>query len=148
MMRNKLFIQIVLPVLLVSCSNPYKEVAQRKEIPRLEEKLAQQDKTNDSSSYVKVLDAIQTKCSESNRTSIAMMALNMGSMEKQYSNKSTSNLDSLKLLYFEANSFADTSNAERVNCLDVLTYWKQQHNQILKEENENTKQEEVMNLGK
>jgi hypothetical protein len=147
-MGNKLFIQMILSVLLLSCSNSYKEVAQIKEIPKLEEKLAQQDQTNDSSSYVKVLDAIQTKCSESNRTSIAMMALNMGSMEKQSSNKSLSNLDSLKLLYFEASTFVDTSNAERVNCLDVLTYWKQQHKQILQEENENRKQEEVMNIGK
>jgi hypothetical protein len=147
-MGNKLFIQMILSVLLLSCSNSYKEVAQIKEIPKLEEKLAQQDKINDSSSYVKVLDAIQTKCSESNRTSVAMMALTMGSMEKQSSNKSISNLDSLKLLYFEANTFADASNAERVNCLDVLTYWKQQHKQILQEEDENRKQEEVMNIGK
>jgi hypothetical protein len=148
LIRNKLFVVVFLQILLLSCSNHYKKVEQIEEIPKLEEKLAQLDKSNDKTPYVKVLDPIQTKCSENNRTSIAGMARNMGTMEEQSTNKSVSNLDSLKLLYFESNTFAQDSNTGRVSCLDVLTYWKQQHKQILHEEAKERKQEEIMNIGK
>lgn len=147
-MRTKVFILIALPVLLISCSSPYSKVQQIKEIPNLEEKLAQIDKSNDSSPYIKVLDAIQETCYERNRTALAGMARSMGKMEEQATNRPLSNLDSLKLLYSESNSFAEASNAKQINCLDVLSYWRKQHKQMMQEEANDTKQEEIMNLGK
>jgi hypothetical protein len=99
------------------------------------------DRNNDVSSYVKILDAIQKKCQERNRTAVSVMAINMGKIEKQATNRSVSNLESLKLLYFEADSFANASEAKHVYCLDVVSHWKQQNQQIAQQEAEDKKQE-------
>lgn len=119
-------------------------------MPDLEQKLANKDGRADAQPYFQVLDAIQGKCYERNRTALALMAHSMSKTDKAATrnNEPINYLDALKLLYSEAASYADASDSKQVACIEVLTHWNQQHKEMAQEDAESQEYDNVMNAGK
>jgi hypothetical protein len=146
-MKIKILAILFLHTLLTGCFNPYNKVEQVEQVTDLEKKLAQIDGSPDASPYFKVLDAIQGKCYEQNRTALAAMARTIAKIEEEEIGQKLSHLDSLKLLYSEAATYTDSSDIKKINCLDIVTMWKKQQKEMAQEEAEMKEQEEIMNLG-
>jgi hypothetical protein len=119
-------------------------------MPDLEQKLANKDGRADAQPYFQVLDAIQGKCYERNRTALALMAHSMSKTDKAATGNSEpiNYLDALKLLYSEASLYTDSSESKQVACIEVLTHWNQQHKEMAREEAESQEYDRVMNAGK
>lgn len=118
-------------------------------IPDLEQTLARKDGRTDAQPYFQVLDAIQEKCHERNRTALAGIAGSMAKTDKAATgNKQPVNyLEALKLLYSEVSLYADSSESKQVSCVEVLSYWNQQHKEIAEEEAKSQEYDRVMNAG-
>jgi hypothetical protein len=119
-------------------------------IPDLEQKMAEKDGRTDAKPYFQVLDAIQGKCYERNRTALVKIAQVMAKTDQETMGDKTrmNYLESLKLLYSEASLHADNSESKQVSCVEVLSYWNQQHKEIAKEAAESEEYDHVMNAGK
>jgi RIO-like serine/threonine protein kinase len=146
-MKIKILTILIAPTLLIGCFDPYNKVEQIEQVSDLEKKLAQIDGHDDATPYFKVLDAIQGKCYEQNRTALAAMARSIAKIEEEEIEQKLSHLDSLKLLYSEAITYTDDSNSKKINCLDIITMWKKNQKEMAKEEAEIKEQEEIMELG-
>lgn len=146
MQTKYLVLLLLLPSFVTGCSNTVVDKSVQ-EIPNLEAKLAQRDGRADSSPYVQVLDAIETKCYERNRTALASMAIVMAKMEQPNLKQPINDLDALKLLYSEASTDADASNSTQVACADVLSDWRKIHQEEHQEEAKEQEYDHVMNAG-
>lgn len=94
------------------------EVAQIEEIPDLEYKMAQMDGVSDTQPYVQVLNYLESKCTEENRTSLAMMARSMAELDL-WEGEKVNNLEALRDFYTEADYYSEIEHSERVSCFDV-----------------------------
>jgi hypothetical protein len=146
-MKIKIIATLFVPILITGCFDPYSKVEQIEQVSDLEKKLAQIDGSPDVSPYFKLLDAIQGKCYEQNRTALAGMARTIAKIEEEDAGQKLSHLDSLKLLYSEAATYTDASDVKKINCLDIVTEWKKRQREMAQEEAEMKEQEEIMNLG-
>ncbi|NEQ20650.1 MAG: hypothetical protein F6K28_15700 [Microcoleus sp. SIO2G3] len=97
------------------------------EVPNLEEKLAQVDGATDASEYVRLIDAIDAKCYEDNRTALAGIAITMERMQQIDPTQRVSNLAALKTLQSEANFYTESSDTRQTSCTDILTEWRKAH---------------------